>query len=379
MKIGRGVSLLIGLVGLAACAAPPAGDSPDGAWDWDLPAHFAPPVVPEDNPMSAEKVALGRRLFYDTRLSANGTQSCGSCHVQALAFTDGRARGLGSTGEVHPRGAMGLTNVAYNSRLGWANPLLARLEHQALLPLFGETPVEMGMAGLEALLLGRLEGDAVYPAAFAAAFPEDPAPSVAHVVEAIATFERTLISADSPYDRFVAGDTGALTASAQRGLALFMSERLECFHCHGGFNFTGSLDHEGLPTPEVAFHNTGLYNVDGQGAYPADNPGVLEVSGEPADMGRFKAPTLRNIAVTAPYMHDGSIATLSEVLDHYAAGGRELTSGPHAGDGAASPLKSELLAGFLLSPEEKVDVLHFLEALTDEGFLTDPRFSDPGE
>src|SRR6185295_9920514 len=108
----------------------------------------------------------------------------------------------------------------------------------------------------------------------------------------------------------------AVSPAAQRGLTLFLSERLECFHCHGGFNFSDSVDHARLPEPERAFHNTGLYNLDGKGAYPATDRGLLTITGNAADMGRFKAPTLRNVAVTAPYMHDGSIPTLEEVIDH---------------------------------------------------------------
>ena len=127
------------------------------------------------------------------------------------------------------------------------------------------------------------------------------------------------------------------------------------------------------------FHNTGLYNVDGAGAYPADNTGLVENTGEPEDMGRFRPPTLRNVAVTAPFMHDGSMETLDEVIRHYERGGRVIASGPHAGDGRESPLKSGLVAGFSLTDQERADLIAFLEALTDEDFLTDPALSDPFE
>jgi cytochrome c peroxidase len=346
---------------------------------WDLPPGFPEPVVPEGEPMSEAKVTLGRFLFYDVRLSGNQTQSCASCHDQALAFTDGLARGVGSTGEVHPRGAMSLANVAYSPLLTWANPLLDSLEEQALLPLFGETPVELGLAGREEELLARLADDPDYPARFAEAFPRDPDPiSVANVVRAIAAFQRTLLSGNSPYDRYTyQGDDEALSPAAQRGRDLFNSDRLECFHCHGGFAFTDTVRHDGSTEAEVAFHNTGLYNIDGRGGYPAPNRGVMEVTGELRDMGHFRAPTLRNIAVTAPYMHDGSIATLEEVLDHYEAGGRTILEGPYAGIGAESPLKNVFLHGFVLTDDERADLLEFLRSLTDEEFLRDPRFSDP--
>jgi cytochrome c peroxidase len=127
----------------------------------------------------------------------------------------------------------------------------------------------------------------------------------------------------------------------------------------------------------MPYHNTGLYNVDGKGAYPEPNTGVYSVTLDPEDMGKFKAPTLRNIAVTAPYMHDGSIATLSEVLDHYAAGGRTIAAGPNKGVGSKNPLKDPLVQGFELSKQQRADVIAFLESLTDEAFLTDPAFADP--
>ncbi|MCA9555607.1 MAG: di-heme enzyme, partial [Myxococcales bacterium] len=297
------------------CGTEPSSQTP-AVWDFGLPAHFPAPKVPEDNPMSEAKVALGRRLFYDTRLSGNETQSCASCHDQAIAFTDGMAHGLGSTGQVHPRGAMGLTNVGYSASLNWANPVVRMLEAQALIPMFGETPVELGMTGREAELFARLGADPDYPGAFEAAF-EGEGITLDTITKAIAAFERTLISADSPYDRYIEGEVGAMSAAALRGMDLFMSERLECFHCHGGFNFTASVDHQGNVFDQAAFFNNGLYNVGGTGRYPEDAPGLYEHTGDPADNGRFKAPSLRNVAVTAPYMHDGRLATLDDVLDHY--------------------------------------------------------------
>ncbi|MBL8983783.1 MAG: c-type cytochrome, partial [Gemmatimonadetes bacterium] len=209
-------------------------------------------------------------------------------------------------------------------------------------------------------------------------FPhDDGAISVRKVTQAIAAFERTLVSGRSPYDRYLAGDSSAITASARRGEALFFSETLECFHCHGGFNFTNTVDYKGKGFVEIEFHNTGLYNIGGTGAYPRENPGVREHTGDEEDMGKFKAPTLRNIALTAPYMHDGSIATLDGVLDHYAAGGRTVATGPNRGVGRRNPYKSSFVKGFTLSPRERRDVLAFLRSLTDSAFITDPRFSDP--
>jgi cytochrome c peroxidase len=162
-------------------------------------------------------------------------------------------------------------------------------------------------------------------------------------------------------------------------MELFYSERLECHHCHGGFNFTEASVHAGSAFDAALFHNTGLYDLDGAGAYPAGNTGLYELTGEPADMGRFRAPTLRNVAVTAPYMHDGSVETLEEVIRIYEAGGRLIEDGPWAGDGRSSPLKSGLIPGFALTDDERADLVAFLESLTDARFLTDPRFADPYE
>lgn len=356
----------------------PTFDAGTGGYDWDLPPGFPVPAVPEDNPMSAAKVTLGRFLFYDARLSSNGESSCATCHQQALAFTDGRAQALGTTGEQHPRGSMGLFNVAYAPTLSWANPLQLSLEQQANLPLFGDSPIELGLTSLDDMAM-RLRAEPRYAALFAAAFPDDTDPiSAENANRALASFERTLISGRSPFDRyFYDGETAALSAAAKRGYALFNGHPFECFHCHSGFNFTDHVYWQGKAVFEAPYHNTGLYNLDGQGAFPTPNTGIHDVTGVANDMGLFKAPSLRNIALTAPYMHDGSLATLSEVIDHYAAGGRTITDGPYAGVGSANPYKSDLLPGFPISEQERADLIAFLESLTDEAFITDPRFQDP--
>lgn len=355
-----------------------ADDSGNPGWTWDLTSGFPEPRVPADNPMSEVKVDLGRLLFYDIRLSENETQSCGTCHEQRLAFSDGRAQGLGSTGEFHPRGAMALVNVAYNSRHTWANHLIDTLEAQALDPLFGDNPVELGMGGNEDLLIQRISDDADYIVLFAEAFPEyDGEITIGTITKALAAFERVLISDNAPYDRYIAGDDDALTESEIRGMNLFFSERLECFHCHGGFNFSSSTDHSGLPFAEVQFHNTGLYNLDENGAYPATDQGLFDLTGDPGDMGAFRAPTLRNVELTGPYFHDGTAETLEDVIAHYERGGRLIEDGPNAGDGRDNPLKSAFLTGFILTDQEREDLLAFLRALTDEEFITDPALSDP--
>ena len=373
--VNRGLLGLLAVLLVAGTAVYLFGDK---SYQWSIDRRLPLPSVPIDNPMSAAKVELGHWLFYDTRLSVNKTMSCATCHIQALAFTDGKGRSIGATGEQHPRSSMSLVNAAYASRLTWANQLLDKLEDQALTPMFGDNPIEMGMAGHEQRMVELLQYEPRYARLVEKAFPGDADPySVLNIIRAISAFVRTIISFDAPYDRYIAGDAAAMDPSAVRGMDLFFSERLECFHCHGGFNFTDSTTHENDTVDRVGYHNTGLYNTDGKGAYPADNTGLHDMTGQRRDMGRFKAPTLRNIAVTAPYMHDGSIATLEEVIAHYERGGRLLENGPHTGDGRRSPFKSEFVRGFELSEQERADLLAFLRSLTDESVLTDPAFSDP--
>jgi cytochrome c peroxidase len=328
--------------------------------------------------MSDAKVELGRRLFYDTRLSGNGAFSCSSCHRQANAFADARNLPFGSTGQPHPRNSMSLPNVGYQAVFGWANTVTRRLEDQALIPMLGEAPVELGLAHREQEVLDRLRAVALYQALFRASFPGEAAPfTLGNVTKAIAAFERTLVSGDSPYDRFKRGDATALSDAAKRGEALFRSDRLECSQCHSGVMFSNAARWVGLPAADPEFFNTGLYNIDGAGAYPAPNTGLFAITGAAADMGKFKVPSLRNIEVTFPYMHDGTVATLSDVIDHYAAGGRTIASGSNAGVGSANPNKSPLVGGFTISAAEKADLIAFLRSLTDSTFLTNPRLSNP--
>lgn len=352
--------------------------SPSG-YQWQLPSGFPTPKEAPDNPLSAAKIELGRHLFYDLRLSVNQSMACASCHQPARAFTDGRATAIGATGEAHPRNAMSLSNVVYNATFNWANPGLTSLHAQALVPIFGEFPLELGWSDHEAEILNRFRYDAIYKKLFADAYPGAVDPfSTDRVTKALAAFESILISGNSSYDQATfQGNPNTMSAAARRGQELFFSERLECFHCHGGFNFSQAVNHAGTTLAQSEFHNNGLYNLGGKGDYPANNRGLWEFTQRSADMGRFRAPTLRNIELTAPYMHDGSIATLEDVLDHYARGGRLIKEGLLAGDGAKNPYKSELIVGFSLTAQERQDVIAFLQSLTDWAFICDPRFIDP--
>ena len=349
----RAVALAAALTGAATAAL---------AFDWAMPHGLPPPLVPGDVTMSEALVDLGRHLFHDRRLSVDGTMSCATCHEQARAFTDGRAVSVGVTGQAGAFNAPSLANVGYLPTLTWAGPMVDSLEFHALIPLFGEDPVEMGNAGREQALFARLMDDPVYRDAFAAAFPDRPQADLYTLTRALGAFQRTLISVDSPFDRYVyGGDRSALSDAAVRGMDLFFDHRLECYHCHLGLNFTNNLVTSRSAMPETGFHNTGLGAAGGTIAFTLN----------PRDRGRFRTPSLRNVAVTAPYMHDGRFDTLDQVIRHYAAGGEA------ARLGQPDPLRDPLIGGFRITDAEIADLTAFLESLTDAEFLSDPAFANP--
>jgi cytochrome c peroxidase len=218
------------------------------SFEWQIPKPFPQPAVPADNAMNPAKVELGRHLFYDKRMSVNGKEACASCHRQELAFTDGREQAEGTTGELHPRSSMSLANVGYSPLLTWANPVLSSLEEQALIPILGTEPIELGLKGHEDRFLGEIGRDRVYQKLFPEAFSgEKSLFTMSNVAKAIASFERTLISVNSPYDRYRYGnDSNAISDAAKRGEVLFFSgERTGCFQCHGSWNLNGALRYEG--------------------------------------------------------------------------------------------------------------------------------------
>jgi cytochrome c peroxidase len=364
-----------------ACGGIPevSASASSGAYVWDLPTDVPRPWVPADNVMSEAKVELGRHFFYDERLSINGTLSCASCHRQELAFSDGEVTALGATGDQLSRNSMSLTNVAYFYPYTWSNSVLHTLEDQALVPMFGERPLELGLTGKIDPILAELAQDPAYERLIADALPQKKdLLGTTDVAAAISAFERTLLSFDSPFDRYASGkEPDAISESAARGFAAFNSEKFECYHCHSGLNFTSAFRAEASQSLAQDYQNNGLYNLNQSGAYPPESPGLVAVTGRRSDSGKFRVPTLRNIAKTAPYMHDGSIATLGEVLDHYAAGGRLIEQGPHQGDGRQNPFKSPFVRAVAMTAEEKQDLLAFLESLTDVNFLTSEKLSNP--
>lgn len=326
---GRSLIAAVTLVA-AACSGvvPPSAAPSDTRFAWQLPAGFPLPLTEPDNLQTPAKFALGRRLFYDRRLSANETQACGDCHEQRHAFSDGRPTAIGSTGQHHTRNAMTLTNAAYNASYTWDSTGVRSLEQQALVPMFNTHPIELGVAGHEREILARFEDEAM----FRTAFPGERHPvSIRNIAKALAAFERALISGHSAYDRLVyGGDSNALSPAEWRGMRLFFTARAGCSECHQGFNFSGESRYAGhSKTKPVLVRN-----------------GVTD--------GAFRVPTLRNIELTAPYMHDGSIDTLEDVIDRYAVA-RKLS----------------------LDAAERSDLAAFLRSLTDREFVNNLRFSAP--
>lgn len=279
--------LLAPALGLALASALASARAP--AWHWDLPQGIVPPVVPADNPMSAAKVELGRRLFYDADLSADGTMSCATCHEQHRAFTEGNATHPGVSGEPGRRNVPGLANVGWFAPLTFADPGLTGLEEQVAVPVLGSHPIEMGMAGREPELATRLGRNDCYRRMFAKAFPETRGRiDLANVAKAIAAFERTLVSYGSAYDR------GQLSEEARQGQAVFVRD---CAGCHAGPNLT-----------DLAYHRLGTAEPS------AGDPGLSEKSGRSEDAGKFRTPSLRNVMLTGPWWHDGSARSIDEAL-----------------------------------------------------------------
>lgn len=339
---------------------------------WGVPAHFPDPSIPADNPLTPESAELGRYLFYDFGLSDTGTRSCGICHETAKGFTDGFVRAVGTQNDIHPRNTLSVVNVAWREELGWRPGSGLSLEEQLLIPLLGEHPIEMGMS--EDLVLERLSDNPLYGPLFEAAFG-DPEPSLDHAAKALASFERTIIGGRSPYDAYLQGEP--LSESAERGRQVFFGDAAKCSRCHGGLFLDSPTTARGRVTARHGAFNTGLYNVDGEGSYPESEPGLVALTGRARDTGVFRTPSLRNVALTGPWAHDGSVASLEDMIESYARGGRRLESGANVGDGATNPYKSSLVQGFEISAQETQDLIAFLQALSDPYLLEDPRFQSP--
>lgn len=332
----------------------------------------------EKNSFSSAKAELGRYLFYDRRLSANRTKSCASCHAREFSFTDSYNRSIGAFGDLHQRNSKPLINLIFNKYLTAADSSLHFPEQQIVNPMMNDHPLEMGIKGNEAAILNHLREDDYYINSFQKVFPEDMDPfTIQNITACITTFIKTILSFDSPYDQYkLKNIEDAMNESQRRGMRLFLSAALKCSSCHGGINFCdpsvinerGNIDY---------YFNTGLYNISDSGYYPPYDQGLIEYTKNPADMGKYLVPTLRNLAFTAPYFHDGSAQTLEEVIAIYENGGRDLTKGEFAGDGRVNQLKNPLISGFKLNQQERKDLISFLFSLSDSSVLTNKAYANP--
>ena len=275
------------------------------------------------NKFSAAKASLGRYLFYDRRMSVNQSKACASCHAPSFSFTDGYRRSIGAMGDNVQHNAPALINIIFEKYLTAADSTLHFPEQQVNNPMFHISPVELGWKSNEQLITSRLRKDSLYSRQLPLLFPDSPDPfNVQNIQDCITDFVKSIVSFNSAYDRFTYyKDSTALSATQKRGMKLFFSPSLHCSNCHGGTNFS---------TPSITdatgnkayYQNTGLYNIDGKGMYPVTDQGLYELTRQPADMGKYKIPTLRNLAFTEPYFHDGTAASLEAVIAHYETGGR---------------------------------------------------------
>jgi cytochrome c peroxidase len=320
----------------------------------DIPQVFLEniiaPIIPSDNPQTAEGIALGKKLFFDQILSANGTQACASCHSPQNAFTDNTPTSVGIDGVSGNRNSMPLFNLAwnYNERFNWDGSALS-LERQAEEPV--ENPIELH-SNWEAVV-DRLQNHPDYPELFQLAFKTNTITKEL-TTKAIAQFERTLISANSKFDNYSLGQA-TLTTQELNGLDVFLREdKGDCFHCHGNPNNPLWTDND--------FHNNGLDAT-------FTDLGLGAVTGDPNDNGKFRSPSLRNLAFTAPFMHDGRFATIDDVISHYSEGLQNSST--------IDPLMKQIdQGGVQLSDQDKSDLKVFLLALSDPSFINNPDFQN---
>ncbi|UKT64256.1 cytochrome-c peroxidase [Pedobacter mucosus] len=357
-QIIAGIPLLFFLLFALSSLKSEEDEIQKGIFIFAYPTSFGNRInVPEDNLTTNQGVYLGRRLFYEVRLSANNSLSCGSCHMQAKAFTDGRKLSIGVDKNSTERNTMALVNLLWNRKFFW-DARSNSLEAQASFPM--TNPHEMGQS--LAISVKKLQSTNYYPKLFKAVFGDEQVTGD-RIVKALAQFERTLISADSRYDRYL-NQSIKLSDAEMKGILLFNTapnsdkqiRGANCAHCHGGPKNYMEL-----------FHNNGLDST-------FKDAGIGAITGLQSDQGRFKIPTLRNIALSAPYMHDGRFATLEEVVEHYSEHIQNSNS-------LSAFLQNESnVKGSLsvkLKPDEKKDLIAFLNTLTDYTFVANPNFSNP--
>ena len=313
------------VLAMSACAQPDSASKEE--MSLVVPAGFEPVPIPSHNPLTKAKVLLGQRLFFDPILSADSTVSCATCHIPRFFFSDGQMLSHGVGGRLGTRNTPSLINTAYHKLFFWDGGSIT-LEHQVFGPLQNSTEMGLNLASV----LDRLNSIETYREEFNHVFGASP--DLRGLTQAIAAYQRTLISGGTRYDSYKAGDQHALSIAERRGLALFEG-KAGCVHCHNGFLLTN-----------LTFENNGLSISRG-------DSGRARVTGLWEDYGKFKVPSLRNVAQTAPYMHDGRMSTLSEVIEHYDKGGSDVRG------------KNDLIQPLNLDATERTDLEGFLHSLTD--------------
>jgi len=346
--------LMLIIVAVNACKKDPV-EEPDEPYTLDI-GNFPAPNLPTDNPLTREGVKLGRMLFYEKRLSINNTQSCSSCHLQQFAFSDTATLSIGAKGFHGKRQAMAVFNMAWNSNEFFWDGRAHLLRDQSLKPI--QDTLEMA----ETLdnVVAKLQADETYKNQFRKAFGTETI-TAELMSKAMEQFMMTIVSKSSKYDDYQAGKA-TLTAEEERGRFLFFTEYnptfpaqsgADCQHCHSGTNFE-----------DDAFKNNGL-DVDAD----FTDIGRENVTGLASDRAKFKVPSLRNVGITPPYMHDGRFKTLEEVVDHYNLVHNSSTLDPS--------FQQQLPNGLQLSPQDKAALVAFLKTLTDNDLRTNPAFSSP--
>jgi cytochrome c peroxidase len=345
------LSLFLGVYFFYACKVKPINENAISIHQylpkWVSDSFYTHP----NNILTEEKVVLGRHLFYDRRLSINNTKACASCHAQQFSFTDGYTKSIGAFGDLHLRNAKPLINIIFEKMLTAADSSIHYPEQQMAGPMFNQHPVEMGWQGKEELILQRLRTDKLYKRLFASAYPQEPNPYTTQNVKwAIASFVKTIISLTAPYDNYLyRKDTLALNTAQKKGMALFFSNKLNCVNCHNGINFSSASYFNMSLTPVII--DSGLYRS----------------THNTNDIGKFKTPTLRNLAFTAPYLHDGTAETLEKVIEKH----------ENVFSEQGTIQKSGLVKAFKLTSQQRLDLVAFLLSLSDSSVLTNPNYANP--
>lgn len=306
------------------------------------------------------QIDLGHHLFFDKKLSINGTKSCASCHDPIFAFTDGYRKSQGAYADVLPHNAPSCLNLNTYQSLNWASPNITTLVQQNAKPLFAQNPIELGIDTLNTTILNQFQKNKKYCFLFKKAFPKQKNVFLwRNIQTALAAYTAQLTARNSKYDQWKQGDLTALSPDEKAGADLFFSEKLACAKCHNGKDLSIAEN------DTTNFYNIGLYQK-----YPETDDGLYH-------QGRFRTPSLRNIAITAPYMHDGSVEKLEDVIKIFEHGGQLLSYGNQKGNGALNPQKSIKIKPFSISEIERRQIISFLYTLTDTTYLQKPLFQDP--